>query len=151
MIVGIHHLGLTVSDVERSADWYESVLGFGRIGSLGDATTERRKIFLGHPGFDIRIGLVEHNTSSKAPFDETETGLDHLSFEVVDTRRARTLGRPAPGQGRRLLPRRLVAQHSRCGGVRVPRSRQHPARAVHRPDQDRPLTQPGSSATWMPS
>ena len=84
MIVGIHHLGLTVSDVERSADWYESVLGFGRIGSLGDATTERRKIFLGHPGFDIRIGLVEHNTSSKAPFDETETGLDHLSFEVVD-------------------------------------------------------------------
>ena len=27
---------------------------------------------------------MEHDTSSKAPFDETETGLDHLSFEVVD-------------------------------------------------------------------
>jgi catechol 2,3-dioxygenase-like lactoylglutathione lyase family enzyme len=28
MIIGIHHLGLTVADVERSAQWYESVLGF---------------------------------------------------------------------------------------------------------------------------
>ena len=82
MITGIHHLGLTVSDVERSAQWYEAVLGFERIGSHGDATTERRKIFLRHPDVDARLGLVEHNSSSKAPFDETEAGLDHLAFEV---------------------------------------------------------------------
>lgn len=82
MITGIHHLGLTVTDVERSAQWYEEVLGFDRIGSHGDATTERRKIFVRHPAFDIRLSLVEHNTSSKRPFDETETGLDHLAFEV---------------------------------------------------------------------
>lgn len=82
MIVGIHHLGLTVSDVERSARWYEDVLGFARVDSLGDATTERRKVFLRHAGFDIRLGLVEHRSSSKDRFDETETGLDHLAFEV---------------------------------------------------------------------
>jgi glyoxylase I family protein len=82
MITGIHHLGLTVTDVERSARWYEEVLGFARVGGLGDAMTERRKIFLRHKGFDIRLGLVEHGSSSKRPFDETETGLDHLAFEV---------------------------------------------------------------------
>ena len=82
MITGIHHLGLTVSDVQRSARWYEEVLGFARVGSHGDATTERRKVFLRHAGFDIRLGLVEHDRSSKHPFDETLTGLDHLAFAV---------------------------------------------------------------------
>ena len=28
MLIGIHHLGLTVRDVEASAAWYEDVLGF---------------------------------------------------------------------------------------------------------------------------
>jgi glyoxylase I family protein len=81
-IVGIHHLGLTVSDAERSARWYQDVLGFERVGQLGDAASERRKIFLRHAGLDARLGLVEHQTSSKRAFDETETGLDHLAFAV---------------------------------------------------------------------
>ncbi|MDQ1520432.1 MAG: glyoxylase family protein [Actinomycetota bacterium] len=81
-IVGIHHLGLTVSDVERSARWYQDVLGFERIGQLGDASAERQKIFLRHAGLDARLGLVEHRTSSRRPFDETESGLDHLAFAV---------------------------------------------------------------------
>jgi catechol 2,3-dioxygenase-like lactoylglutathione lyase family enzyme len=81
-IVGIHHVGLTVSDVERSARWYQDVLGFERIGQLGDAGSERQKIFLRHPGINARLGLVEHRTSSKRPFDETESGLDHLAFAV---------------------------------------------------------------------
>jgi glyoxylase I family protein len=81
-IVGIHHLGLTVSDVARSARWYEDVLGFETVGELGDAASERRKIFLRHAGLDARLGLVEHRKASKRPFDETETGLDHLAFAV---------------------------------------------------------------------
>jgi glyoxylase I family protein len=81
-LTGIHHLGLTVSDVERSARWYQDVLGFERVGQLSDAGTERRKIFLRHVGLDARLGLVEHRTSSKRPFDETECGLDHLAFAV---------------------------------------------------------------------
>ena len=82
MIIGLHHLGLTVADVERSARWYEDVLEFRRVGGLGDATSERRKVFLRHAGLRLRLGLVEHRSSSARPFDETETGLDHLAFEV---------------------------------------------------------------------
>jgi glyoxylase I family protein len=58
------------------------VLGFERIGQLGDARSERQKIFLRHAGLDVRLGLVEHRTSSRRPFDETECGLDHLAFGV---------------------------------------------------------------------
>ena len=49
-IAGIHHLGMTVSDVERSARWYEEVLGFERTGALGDSSAERQKVFLRHVG-----------------------------------------------------------------------------------------------------
>ena len=49
-IAGIHHLGLTVSDVERSARWYEEVLGFERIGALGDSAPNGRRSSCGTPG-----------------------------------------------------------------------------------------------------
>ena len=37
MIRGIHHLGLTVRDVDASAAWYEEVLGFRRVGEFTGA------------------------------------------------------------------------------------------------------------------
>lgn len=80
--MGIHHIGFTVTDVERSARWYVDVLGFEEIGRHRSHTGERRKIFLRHPGLDVRLGLVEHESSSRRPFDETEVGLDHLAFAV---------------------------------------------------------------------
>lgn len=82
VIVGVHHLGLSVSDVERSAGWYGEVLGFERVGGFGDAGAPRRKVFLRHPGFGMRVGLVEHRGAPEDRFDETRTGLDHLAFEV---------------------------------------------------------------------
>ena len=38
MISGIHHLGLTVRDVNASAAWYERVLGFRRTDHYGPQT-----------------------------------------------------------------------------------------------------------------
>ena len=81
---GVHHLGLTVTDVERSARWYRDVLGFDEVGRLGDASDERRKVFLRHEGFSIRVGQVEHRSGVDAQFDETRPGLDHLSFAVAN-------------------------------------------------------------------
>jgi glyoxylase I family protein len=83
-LAGIHHLGLTVLDAERSARWYRQVLGFYEVGRLGDARDERRKIFLRHQGLPIGVGLVSHRDGPRARFDETTTGLDHLSFAVPD-------------------------------------------------------------------
>ena len=83
-LAGIHHLGLTVLDAERSAGWYREVLGFYEVGRLGDEHSVRRKIFLRHDGFPIRLGLVLHRDGSQQRFDETTAGLDHLSFAVRD-------------------------------------------------------------------
>jgi glyoxylase I family protein len=81
-IVGIHHLGFTVTNVERSARWYVDVLGFEEVGRYQSDAGERRKIFLRHPGLRARVGLVEHAAGSGRSFDETQVGLDHLAFAV---------------------------------------------------------------------
>jgi len=86
MINGIHHLGLTVREVEASAAWYVAVLGFRRVGEFGSPDGARRKVFLRHDGLDARLGLTEHRDSGHEPsdFDETRVGLDHLAFGVAD-------------------------------------------------------------------
>jgi glyoxylase I family protein len=84
MIRGLHHLGLTVRDVEDSAAWYEQVLGLRRIDRYESPDGTRRKIFLGHDHLAIRLGLTQHRDSRLEEFDETRTGLDHLAFAVRD-------------------------------------------------------------------
>jgi glyoxylase I family protein len=85
-LAGLHHLGLTVFDVERSAGWYRDVLGFVKIGEHGGAGHPRRKVFLRHPGFGVRLGLVEHHGPRPNAFDEKNIGLDHLAFAVPGRR-----------------------------------------------------------------
>jgi glyoxylase I family protein len=84
MITGIHHLGLTVRDVDSSAAWYERVLGFERVDRYESPDGARRKVFLRHRGFSIRLGLTQHRGATAEAFDETRVGLDHLAFEVAD-------------------------------------------------------------------
>jgi acetyl-CoA acetyltransferase len=81
----LHHLGLTVTDVEASARWYVSVLGFRREGAYTSEDGSRRKVFLARDSLAVRLGLCQHAASTGERFDETRTGLDHLSF-AVETR-----------------------------------------------------------------
>jgi len=83
-LLGLHHLGLTVRDVELSATWYVDVLGFRRAGGFTSPDGTRRKVFLKHAGLPIRLGLAEHRSGDRADFDETRVGLDHLAFRVGD-------------------------------------------------------------------
>jgi glyoxylase I family protein len=80
----IHHLGLTVRDVEASAAWYVAVLGFRRVDSYASPDGARRKVFLRHDGLRTRFGLTEHRDGDSGAFDETRVGLDHLAFEVAE-------------------------------------------------------------------
>lgn len=81
---GIHHLGLTVLDVDVSATWYCDVLGFERVGRYEAPDGARRKVFLRHDAIPARLGLTEHRDGDRARFDETRVGLDHLAFAVDD-------------------------------------------------------------------
>ena len=87
-INGVHHIRLTVTDVNRSREFYTSLLGFGVAAEMPPA---------GDPSYDavnaILFGGVVLIKDSLllglrpvAPqgdrFDENRVGLDHMSFGV---------------------------------------------------------------------
>jgi glyoxylase I family protein len=75
---GVHHLRLTVTDVDRARAFYTEVLGFTHVMDL-------------NPGYfltngSVGLGIGPHPDPASAPpndrFDENRVGLDHLSFRV---------------------------------------------------------------------
>lgn len=78
----LHHLALTVTDVDASVRWYEDVFGVrfrmdvphpGGIGKL-----------LADDGRQLMIVLHRHDANDSALFGESVTGLDHAGFMVPD-------------------------------------------------------------------
>jgi catechol 2,3-dioxygenase-like lactoylglutathione lyase family enzyme len=80
-INGFGHIDLTVTDVERSARWWEDVLGFKLINTR--ETPDFKLWSVIHPcGFFI--GLMSHSNPASDRFDERAVGLDHLALRVPD-------------------------------------------------------------------
>ncbi len=96
MLRGFSHIGIGVSDIDRSSRFYVDVLGFRQLYSLdfaGDevaATMEQRGAFLSRMLLrdDVRIELLQwvdvpvSGSGQRKPM--TELGFTHLSFRVDD-------------------------------------------------------------------
>ncbi len=76
----MHHIALTVTDVEASGRWYEDVFGVkyqmdvphhGGVGKL-----------LADESRELMIVLHRHDANDGTVFAETVTGLDHVGFVV---------------------------------------------------------------------
>jgi glyoxylase I family protein len=81
MLTGIHHLALTVTNVERSTAWYSELLGMVTV--IGDDTEDVRYRVLAHPDSGMVIGLREYPVAGSGDgFDEMRTGMDHLAIGV---------------------------------------------------------------------
>ena len=85
MTAPLHHVALTVTDIEASAAWYTDLFGFVELvrdehagGSGGHA------VVLGPPDWSMFIVLNHHPTNGKESFDPTRTGLDHVGFVMPD-------------------------------------------------------------------
>lgn len=70
----IHHIKLTVRDLNVSKGFYGTLPGFKCVAEYPDFVM----FFVGN----FYLGLTTHN-KTKGTFDETVTGLDHVSFEVA--------------------------------------------------------------------
>ncbi|MBK1784749.1 VOC family protein [Prauserella cavernicola] len=81
-LASVHHLALTVTDVDRSVPWYVRVLDFEEISRREDDETGLRKAVLKAPGDGFSVMLVQHARVERPAFDERHTGLDHVAFKV---------------------------------------------------------------------
>lgn len=73
----VHHLRLTVTDVDRSRAFYTQVLGFELVTELDPG------VFLSNGTLGLGIGPASGPAVAGDRFDENRVGLDHLSFGVA--------------------------------------------------------------------
>lgn len=76
----LHHIALTVTDLDTSIPWYERVFGI------------TLKMEVPHPGgvgmvladddMNLFFALHRHDTNEGETFTETRTGLDHIGLAV---------------------------------------------------------------------
>ncbi|WP_020669316.1 VOC family protein [Amycolatopsis nigrescens] len=78
----VHHLALTVTDVDRSVPWYVRVLELEELTRREDPDTGLRKVVLRSPDGEFAVVLVQHPDTGRRGFDERRTGLDHVAFKV---------------------------------------------------------------------
>lgn len=81
-LTSVHHLALTVTDVDRSVPWYVRVLELEEFTRREDPDTGLRKVVLRSPSEEFAVVLVEHADTGRRVFDERRTGLDHVAFKV---------------------------------------------------------------------
>ena len=87
VITGVHHVCLTVTDIDASMNWYQQLFQAGRWpGRLPHYAREETGFaeMLVEPNTGLLIGLHHHNANQGEKFEESHTGLDHISFEVAD-------------------------------------------------------------------
>jgi glyoxylase I family protein len=84
----IAHVRLTVTDIERSRQFYESVFGWPVLIELpenADEATRRQLDFLfGGVIYDLGGTLLGLRPVATDRFDEDRTGLDHIAFRMAN-------------------------------------------------------------------
>lgn len=79
---GIHHVNLSVTDLDVSSAWYEEVLGLTRGWEMDDVEGRGRKTVLLVPDTSLRLVLSLHVSNQGDAFSEFRTGLDHIALTV---------------------------------------------------------------------
>lgn len=84
----IAHVALTVTDLARSREWYQLVLGLEYVITVPHEGGEG--IVMADPDRRVWWAIHRHDGQDLAPFSVTRTGLDHVGLQVnsVDDLRA---------------------------------------------------------------
>jgi glyoxylase I family protein len=114
-ISGYHHVSLTVTDLDKSTEWYGEALGFSHDADIeGDGFRRTR---LHHPSGTITLTLTQHENGSGDRFDERRTGLDHVAFSVPNLKEVREFKRRFEEQGVPHSEIKLVRSEFGDGGM----------------------------------
>ena len=84
-VTGVAHIELTVSDADRSASWYEQVLGMQRLELPEEYRNESvpaQEVNLMHPTAGLVLSLIQHESGEDGDSSEFRVGLDHLALAV---------------------------------------------------------------------
>jgi len=81
-VSGIHHVSVTVTDIERSVPWYSELLGLTKLMEESHPDGTGYAVVLGKPDWSMCVGLHTHPTNERERFSESRTGLDHIGFMV---------------------------------------------------------------------
>lgn len=76
----LHHIAITVTDLDASVAWYERVFGIQhRLDAPHDGGLGK---VLADDAWELMIVLHRHDANDGTGFTETATGLDHVGFAV---------------------------------------------------------------------
>jgi glyoxylase I family protein len=79
-VLGYHHLSLSVTDLGKSTEWYQQVLGLDVSAQIeGDGFRRTR---LRAAGSGVTLTLTSHDQESGEAFSERRPGMDHVAFQV---------------------------------------------------------------------
>ena len=77
---GVHHISVTVTDVDASEAWSRKGLGLER--AMVEEHDGGHAVVLNRPGTPLFLGIHHHEANDTERFSETRTGLDHLAIHV---------------------------------------------------------------------
>ena len=88
-VIGYHHLSLSVSDLDKSTEWYQQVLGLDVAAEIeGEGFLRTR---LRAPGSGVTLTLTRHDQQSGETFSERRPGMDHVALQVSSADEVKTL------------------------------------------------------------
>jgi glyoxylase I family protein len=79
-VVGLHHAGVSVTDLAVSEEWYGRVFGLRRLREV--ELPGVHKVVLSADGERPLLSLNLHDANAGEDFTESRTGLDHFAFLV---------------------------------------------------------------------
>jgi glyoxylase I family protein len=88
-LLGYHHLSLSVTDLGKSTEWYQRVLGLDVAAEIEGEGFRRTR--LRAPNSGVTLTLTRHDQQSGEPFSERRAGMDHVALQVAGVEEVQTL------------------------------------------------------------
>ena len=88
-VIGYHHLSLSVSDLDKSTEWYQQVLGLDVAAQIDGEGFRRTR--LRATGSGVTLTLTRHDQQSGETFSERRPGMDHVALQVASADEVKTL------------------------------------------------------------